>query len=98
MKLPLKIGIPLLIVLWLVSGYTSYGEGKTALMMFAMGVALWTAFSLPRPKRQPPPEVEGDEEPAPWEVLPPAPEDPEFPANGSGRRPPARLRDPERTP
>ena len=51
MKLPIKFGIPLLLVLWLASGYTDYGQGKTLLMVLAMVVALWTAFSLPHPRR-----------------------------------------------
>ncbi len=103
MKLPLKYGIPLLIVLWLASGVTSYGEGKTFLMMLAMGVALWTAFSLPRPRRRVPEgeEEEVDGEPAEeWDGLEhgpaPGPEEAELPANGSGRRTPGRQRDPER--
>lgn len=54
MKMPLKYGIPLLIVLWLASGFTEYGQGKTLLMALAMGVAMWTAFSLPRPRRRKP--------------------------------------------
>jgi hypothetical protein len=95
MKLPLKYGIPLLIVLWLASGYTAYGEGKTLLMMLAMGVALWTAFSLPRPRRRPPrePEEEGEE---PWDEGEDAGRGAEPPANGSGRRPPGDARDSDR--
>lgn len=61
MKMPLKYGIPLLIALWLGSGYTDYGQGKTALMSLAMGVALWTAFSLPRPPRRRPEDSEAEE-------------------------------------
>ncbi len=112
MRLPLKIGIPLLIGLWLASGYTDYGQGKTLMMILAMGIALWTAFSLPRPRRpppEPPAEEEGEDEPLPpelpvaefpekrakrdirrspdsWEGEEP---NPDLPANGRGRRPPA---------
>ncbi len=93
MKLPLKYGIPLLVLLWLASGYTAYGEGKTLLMMLAMGVALWTAFSLPRPRRRPPEPPEEDEEELPPEI----PVEPEPPANGSGRRTPPTARHGDRT-
>lgn len=90
MKLPLKYGIPLLIVLWLASGYTDYGQGKTGLMMLAMGVAMWTAFSLPRPRRrqwEEAEDAEGDAEAEPQG----APGDGAFPTNGSGRRAPSRT-------
>ena len=102
MKMPLRYGIPLLIFLWLASGYTSYGEGKTLMMMLAMGVAMWTAFSLPRPKRRPPEMPEDDEEEE--EELPEGTHaesrEPEafrddLPANGRGRRRPAESREPE---
>ena len=73
MKLPLKYGIPLLVVLLLASGYTSYGQGKTLLMMLAMVVALWTAFSLPRPRKWRPEEVEEGEESDDNEPQPPQP-------------------------
>ncbi len=68
MKMPLKYGIPLLIALWLASGFIEYGQGKTLLMALAMGVALWTAFSLPRPRRRKPEELQED---AAWEPSPP---------------------------
>ena len=89
MKMPLKFGIPLLILLWLASGFTEYGQGKTLLMSLAMGVALWTAFSLPRPRSRHPEELEqdGEMEPPPTPPGGGAPrrggEPP--PSNGSGR-------------
>ena len=71
MKLPLIYGIPALIALLIVGSYKGYDEGKTLFLMLAMGVALWTAFSLPRPRRwhpEEPDEEEGDD-PAPhWLV------------------------------
>ncbi len=90
MKMPLKYGIPLLIVLWLASGYTSYGQGKTLLMVLAMGVALWTAFSLPRPRRRRLEEAEDAEEESEAEPHGP-PGDGEIPTNGSGRRAPSQT-------
>jgi hypothetical protein len=97
MKMPLKYGIPLLIALWLGAGFVEYGQGKTLLMVLAMGVAMWTAFSLPRPRRRQPEEFEDG---PPLESAPPpedgdsatadgetAPEDGDSPSptNGSGR-------------
>jgi hypothetical protein len=52
MKLPLKIGLPLLGLL-LVGLALSEGAAKWPLLLAAMGVALWCAFSLPPPKRPP---------------------------------------------
>ena len=52
MKLPLRFGIPLLLAL--LAGLTAVdGLGRTVVLAAAMGVALWSALSLPRP---PPPE------------------------------------------
>lgn len=86
MKMPLKFGIPLLIALWLASGFMEYGQGKTLLMALAMGVALWTAFSLPRPRRRRPEEPEEPEEDPPLKSAPsPAAGDTTTPTNGSGR-------------
>ncbi len=56
MKLPLRFGIPLLVGLLLISSYTGYDQGKTLFLLLAMVVALWTAFSLPRPRRHQEPE------------------------------------------
>lgn len=54
MKLPLRYGIPLLLVL--LAGLTAVdGLERTMLLVAAMGVALWSALSLPRP---PPREAE----------------------------------------
>ena len=68
MKLPLIYGIPALIALLIVGSYKGYDEGKTLFLMLAMGVALWTAFSLPRPRRWHPeePEEEEGDEPKPY--------------------------------
>ncbi len=90
-KLPLKYGIPLLVFLLLASGYTDYGDGKTLMMILAMGGALWTAFSLPLPRRrQPdyPEEEEGFAEPPQDEES-----EQEKPSNGSGRGPIRKSRD-----
>ena len=73
MKLPLKYGIPVLVALLLASGYTPYGQGKTLLMMLAMGAALWTAFSLPLPRKWRPEEVEETEETGEDAPAPPEP-------------------------
>lgn len=51
MKMPLVIGIPLLVLLWVAGSYFTYSEGKTAIMVVGLIVALWTAFSLPIPPR-----------------------------------------------
>ena len=69
MKLPLRFGIPALIALLIVGSFKGYDEGKTLFLMLAMGVALWTAFSLPRPRRwhpEEPEEGEGDEPKPYW--------------------------------
>ena len=69
MKLPLIYGIPALIALLIVGSYKGYDEGKTLFLMLAMGVALWTAFSLPRPRSwhpEEPDEEEGDEPKPYW--------------------------------
>ena len=48
MKLPLRFGIPLLLAL--LAGLTAVdGLGRTVVLAAAMGVALWSALSLPRP-------------------------------------------------
>ena len=48
MKLPLKWGVPLL--LFLLAGImVSAGPERMVLLMLAMGVALWSAFSIPHP-------------------------------------------------
>jgi hypothetical protein len=51
-KLPLKIGLPLLGLL-LLGLALSEGPAKLGLLLAAMGVALWSAFSLPRPTPRP---------------------------------------------
>ena len=94
MKLPLRFGLPLLVGLWLASGYTPYGQGKTLLMVLAMAVALWTAFSLPLPRRRHPEEVE-EEEGEEESSAPFASQEGENdrPANGGGWRRPPDARD-----
>ena len=60
MKLPLRFGIPLLLAL--LAGLTAVdGLGRTVVLAAAMGVALWSALSLPRPP--PPEEAENSLEP-----------------------------------
>lgn len=59
MRLSLRLGIPLLVVLLVGSGMARGGE-RTLLLVAAMAVALWTAFSLPRPR--PPAEPPGEPE------------------------------------
>lgn len=54
MKLPLRFGLPLLLVL-LAGLIAMDGPERTVLLVAAMGVALWSALSLPRP---PPEEAE----------------------------------------
>ena len=54
MKLPVRFGLPLLLVL--LAGLTLFeGPERTTVLVAAMLVALWTALSLPRP---PPEEME----------------------------------------
>ncbi len=91
MRLPLKYGIPLLIGLWLASGHTDYGQGKTVMMILAMGVAMWTAFSLPRPRRPPPGPPEEEEEALPPELPGPGLPGPELPGKRAHRDIPRRL-------
>ncbi|MDH4247500.1 MAG: hypothetical protein OEW39_06765 [Deltaproteobacteria bacterium] len=52
MKLPLRIGLPLLGVA-LVALMALNGPERTLLIVLAMGIALWTAFSLPHPGPKP---------------------------------------------
>ena len=80
MKISLKVGIPLLVLLLLGVGATE-GTERVALLILAMGVALWCAFSLPHPKAG-----QETDEPAP----PGVPEDRsrsrlDPPGNGSGK-------------
>jgi hypothetical protein len=89
MKLPLKIGLPLLGLL-LVGLAFSEGPGRLVLLLAAMGVALWSAFSLPRPAPgpeprplgAPPPDAEDADEADEADEAPP----PRAPGqNGRGR-------------
>lgn len=54
MKLPLRFGIPLLLAL-LAGLAVVDGQERNVLLVVAMGVALWSALSIPRP---PPKETE----------------------------------------
>jgi hypothetical protein len=87
MKLPVKIGLPLLGLLLLGVSFTE-GRENLLLIVLAMGVALWTAFSLPHPgpRRGDPTLVERSLRDA---DDPHGPPDEDAPANGSGTgRPP----------
>lgn len=70
MKLPLKWGLLALVGLWVLHGALESPRERIVLLIAAMGVALWTAFSLnipPKPKPEeeslldPPEEEERDE-------------------------------------
>ena len=65
MKLPLRFGLPLLLAL-LAGLAVVDGLERTALLVAAMGVALWSALSLPRP---PPPEEAEEAEDALEQLL-----------------------------
>jgi hypothetical protein len=54
----LRYGIPLLLALWIGSGQLADPRWELVLRVLAMGVALWTAFSLPIPPRRPAPAEE----------------------------------------
>jgi hypothetical protein len=83
MKLPLRYGLPLLALLLLGLAVTE-GAERFALLLAAMGVALWSAFSLPHPgPRQAPPALD----------LEPGPADDAEPGAGEGSAP-ARGRPP----
>lgn len=78
MKLPLKLGLPLLAAL-LVGLLFTDGLAQQAVVYAAILVALWTAFSLPRPS--PPPQ------PRPLGAPPDAPL-PDSEDEGDGHVPP----------
>ena len=61
MKLSLRLGIPLL-VLVLIGSSLMEGFERTVLLIVAMAVALWTAFSLPHPRGEAPEPGDGDED------------------------------------
>lgn len=56
MRMRLRYGVPLLLALWIGSGQMADARWEMVLRVLAMGVALWTAFSLPIPPRRPTPE------------------------------------------
>jgi len=70
MKLPLKTGLPLLVVLWVTGEYVLEGTAGLAVLVAAMAVALWTAYSLPIAPKHP-----GDDPPAEWLPTPPPDEE-----------------------
>ena len=63
-RLPLKLGLSLLGLLLLGLALVD-GRAQLPLILLAMGVALWTALSLPHPgpKPEPPGLVQTDDEP-----------------------------------
>lgn len=66
MKIPLRIGIPALLVMLAGTGLTE-GPERTAFIVGAMGMAIWSAFSIPHPgprEPEPGPLMEGEEEEA----------------------------------
>jgi len=62
MKLPLPWGLALLAALWIVYAFLESQGERTALLIVAMGVALWTAFSLNIPARRDEPADEQAEQ------------------------------------
>ena len=56
MRMRLRYGVPLLLALWIGSAWMADPRWELALRVLAMGVALWTAFSLPIPPRRREPE------------------------------------------
>lgn len=99
LRMHLKLGLPLLALLWVGSNWVDGAQAELLLRVGAMGVALWTAFSLPIPRR-PPPAADDDEDwDEPWPRSPEAGPDeagPDGAAPGGrprgsrtpGRRPP----------
>lgn len=77
MKIPLRYGIPLLLALWLGSGLASEPPLPNLLRMLAIGVALWTAFSLPIPRR-----YEEEEDPEGYPITEDADAEEDSPENG----------------
>lgn len=79
-KLPLRWGLPLLLALWVGYPFVQAEQWKLVMLVAGMGVALWTAFSLPiaprPPERGPHLEIVDDEPERPQE---PGPEDDEPP-------------------
>ena len=63
MKLPLRWGALALVAIWLGYGFVEQQAMKSGILIMAMGIALWTAFSLNIPaKRKPGPHDEGDDD------------------------------------
>lgn len=58
MKLPLKYGVPAMVLL-IVGLNLVQGPLRTVMMVATAGVAAWMAFSLPRPPAQSGPEQPG---------------------------------------
>ena len=62
MKLPLRWGFLALIAIWLGYGFVEQQAMKSGILIMAMGIALWTAFSLNIPaRRRPEPYDEEDD-------------------------------------
>ncbi len=61
MKLSLKTGIPVLLAMLAGTALTD-GNTRMLLVVASMGIALWTALSLPRPAQQEDSGEEGGEE------------------------------------
>jgi hypothetical protein len=74
MRLPIGWGLALLAGLWVLHALLDDPRLKTALLIVAMAVALWTAFSLNIPARKAEPED-------PSVLEPPEEESGEGPAN-----------------
>lgn len=87
MKLPLRIAVPLLLLLLAGIGLAE-GPQRTLLLVCGMGVALWAAFSLPRPAPREDGAQDGEEAEATW--APPEQHGGEAEENGRGHRPPRR--------
>ena len=63
MKLPLRWGALALLAIWLGYGFVEQQAMKSGILIMAMGIALWTAFSLNIPaKRKPEPYDEEDDD------------------------------------
>jgi hypothetical protein len=61
MRLPLHIGFPILVALLLMAGAVDIGPERSALLVVAIVLALWMAFSLNiRPRGPPEPEEDPD--------------------------------------
>jgi hypothetical protein len=62
-KLPLNIGLPVLVAVLLAGGMMEFGPWRDAVLTIAIAIALWTAFSLKIGR--PDPETSEEEPPTP---------------------------------